>query len=121
MSPRRLQFTATRVECSEAIDWEIVQVNFDTMDRSFDEGERTLPCLLISANFEFSNCIQIEYHDGEDYAGGSLDRIDLRRSRVLAISGRGDEFDIAFQLSDDAFIELRQYLKVLLGSDCFRE
>ena len=121
MSPRGIQFTAATVECSEAIDWEIVQVNFDTMDPGFNEENRISPYLMISANFEFSNSIQIEYHDGEDYAGGSLDRIELWRNRVLAYSGCGHEFDIAFELSDGAFNELREYLKVLLRSDCFRE
>ena len=76
---------------------------------------------MISANFEFSSRVQIEYHDGEDYAGDSLDRIQLWRRRVLAFSDREHEFDIAFELSDDSFLELRQYLKVLLRSDCFQE
>ena len=121
MTRKVLQFTATTVESSEAIDWEIVQVNFDTMDPSFDEENRTTPSLLVSANFEFSERVQIEYHDGKDYAGDSLNRIDLWRDRVFAISGRGCEFNIAFELSDEAFAELREYLKVLQRSDCFRE
>ncbi len=121
MPSRRIEFTAATVECCEAIDWEIVQVNFDTMDSGFDEENRTSPYLMISANFEFNNLVQIEYYDGEDYEGDSLDRIQLWRRRVLAFSGCGHEFDIAFELSDDAFFELRHYLKVLLGSDCFQE
>ena len=121
MSTRKIQFTAATVECSEAIDWEIVQVNFDTMNSDFDEENRTSPYLMLSANFEFSSRVQLEYHDGEGYAGDGLDRIQLWRSRVLAFSGRGHEFDITFELSDDAFSELRQYLKVLLRSDCFQE
>jgi hypothetical protein len=116
-----IQFTAATVQCSEAIDWENVQVNFDTMDSTFDEENRTTPYLLISANFEFSERVQIEYHDGKDYGGDSLNRIDLWRDRVFAISGRGCEFDISFELSDEAFAELREYLKVLQRSDCFRE
>ena len=76
---------------------------------------------MISANFEFSNRVQIEYHDGLDYAGDSLDRIDLWRRRMVAFSGRGCEFEIAFELSDDTFTELREYLKVLLRSDRFLE
>jgi hypothetical protein len=96
MPRSKIQFTAATVQCSEAIDWEIVQVNFDTMDSTFDEENRTTPYLLISANFEFSKRVQIEYHDGKDYAGDSLNRIDLWRDRVFAISGRGCEFDIGF-------------------------
>ena len=121
MPRSKIQFTAATVQCSEAIDWEIVQVNFDTMARSFDEENRTTPYLLVSANFEFSERVQIEYHDGKDYAGDSLYRIDLWRNRIFAISGRGFEFDIAFELSEEAFVELREYLKVLQRADCFRE
>jgi hypothetical protein len=91
------------------------------MGPSFDEENRTTPYLLISANFEFSERVQIEYHDGKDYEGDSLNRIDLWRNRIFAISGRGCEFDIAFDLSDEEFAELREYLKVLQRSDCFRE
>ena len=121
MHRRKIQFTATTVECSEAIDWEIVQVSFDTMDPDFDEENRTTPCLLLSANFELGRSIQIEYHDGNDYAGDTLKRIDLWRNRIIAISGRGCEFYIDLELSDQAFAELRENLKVLQNSDCFRE
>ena len=65
--------------------------------------------------------IYLEFNDGKDYAGDNLNRIELWRSRFLAVSERGHEFNIAFELSDDAFTELREYLKVLLRSDCFRE
>ncbi|MCB1099986.1 MAG: hypothetical protein KDN22_30760 [Verrucomicrobiae bacterium] len=120
MPRTKIQFTAATVQCTEAIDWEIVQVSFDTMDSSFGEENRTTPYLLISANFEFSERVQIEYHDGNEYAGDSLNRIDLWRNRIFAISGLGYEFDIAYELSDEAFAELREYLKVLQRSDCFR-
>lgn len=121
MPQRKIHFRASRVECREAIDWEIVQVSFDTMGASFEEESRTTPYLLISANFEFSERVQIEYHDGRDYAGDSLNRIDLCRNRIVAVSGGGCEFEIAFELCDEAFAELREYLKVLQRSDCFRE
>jgi hypothetical protein len=121
MPQRSTGFTAVTVECSEALDWEIVQVNFDTMDPGLEEADRISPYLMISANFEFDDKIQMEFHDGEDYAGDNLNKIDLWRNRVRVLSERGHEFDIAIELSDDAFTELREYLKVVMGSDCFRE
>lgn len=121
MPSRRIEFTATRVDCVEAIDWEIFQVTFDSMGPDFDEENRTSPYLIISANFEFGRRVQMEYHDGEDYAGDSLDRIQLWQRRVHVVSRGGYEFDIAFELSDEAFLKLREYLKVLLRSDCFQE
>jgi len=121
MSVKTVQLTATTIECSEAIDWEIVQVCFDTRPSSADEEDRTTPYVLISANFEFSDEVQLEFHDGEDYGGDSPGRIDLWRNRARVISIRGYEFHIDFELSDDAFAELREYLRILLRSDCCRE
>jgi hypothetical protein len=121
MPSTRVEFMAATVQCCEAIDWEIVQVNFDTLDSDFDEENRTTPYLMIFANLEFSSGVQMEYHNGGDYAVDSLERIQLWRSRVLAVSGCGHEFDIGFELSDGAFSELRKYLKVLLRADCFQE
>ena len=121
MSVKSLHFTATAIKCSEAIDWEIVQVCFDTDPSNADETNRTSPYVLISVNFEFDNQVQIEFHDGRDYGGDILKKIDLWRNRALVISRRARIFDISFDLSDDAFSELREYLKVLMQSDCFRE
>ena len=121
MSDKTIQITATTIECSEAIDWEIVQVCFDTEPSSADEADRTSPYVMISVNFEFDAKVQIEFHDGKDYGGDILRRIDLWRNRALIISRSEREFDICFALTDDAFTELREYLKVLMQSDCFRE
>jgi hypothetical protein len=121
MPQSKIQFTAATVQCSEVIDWEIVQVNFETIDPSFQDENKTTPYLSILANFEFSESVQIEYLDGKDHEGDSLNRIDLWRNRIFAISGRGCEFDITFELSDEEFAELRKYLKVLQRSDRFRE
>jgi hypothetical protein len=89
MPTKRIHISAVTVQCSEAIDWEIVQVTFDTEASDFDEENRTSEYLLLSANFEFGNDVQIE-------------------------------FDLRFDLSDDAFCELREHLKVLLRYDSFR-
>ncbi|MGB6221554.1 hypothetical protein [Haloferula sp.] len=121
MAVKVIQFTAASVECSEAVDWQYVQVTFDSMDAGFDEDNRVSPYLMISVDLDFEDQITVEFHDGEDYDGDSLSRIDLWRHRVHALSGDGYEFDIAFELSDDAFAELRKYLRVIMRSDCFRE
>jgi len=114
-----LNFRATNVSCSEAIDWEIVRVTFDTVADDFDEDLRCSPFLSLSANFEFSSGIQIEFYD-DDYSGGRLTKIDLWRDRVLACSEAGVVFDISFEISIDSFTELRSYLKVLCRKDCFQ-
>ena len=76
---------------------------------------------MVSVNFEFNSQVGMEFYDGNEYKGDSLDRIDLCRNRVLATSKGGYEFDIAFNIDKDAFAELREYLKILLRSDCYRQ
>ena len=114
-----LSFVASNVSCSEAMDWEIVRVTFDTVADDFDEDLRRSPFLSLSANFEFSSGVQIEFYD-DDYSGGKLTKIDLWRDRVLAYSVAGLMFDISFEISTDGFTELRSYLKVLCRKDCFQ-
>jgi hypothetical protein len=87
MPRSKIQFTAAKVRCSEAIDWEIVQVNFDTLEPSVQDEERTSPYLSIFANFEFSERVQIAYLDGMDHEGDSLNRIDLWRNRISRFPG----------------------------------
>lgn len=118
---RRIQFTATVVDCSEAIDWEIVQVIFETAEQSLDESDRTSPYLLINVNFEFSRRVGMEFYDGKEYKADRLLRVDLWREHLLATSKGGYEFDINFNISEEAFAELREYLRILLLSDCYRE
>ena len=120
-APHVMRFRAPTVSCSEAIDWEIVRVTFDTEADDFDEENRTSPYLSISANFEFSDAVQIEFHDGDDYSGGYLREVDLWRNKVRVLSRAGDCFEIDFELSDTAFTGLREYLKVLMQVDVSRE
>ena len=121
MSQKSIHFNAQNVECSEAMDFEIVRVTFDTEASGFDEENRTSEFISLSTNFEFGNVVQIEFHDRVDYDADSLKKIDLWRNKAIAISARGVEFVVNFDLMDDAFSELRNYLKLLLGSDCLRK
>lgn len=114
-----LSFVASNVSCSEAMDWEIVRVTFDTVADDFDEDLRNSPFLSLNANFELANDVQIEFYD-KDYSGGDLTKIDLWRDRVLAYSEAGLVFDISFEISTDSFTALRSYLKILCRKDCLQ-
>lgn len=120
-SDKHFRFLAVTVDCSEAIDWELVRVTFDTEASDFEEEDRTSFYLSLSANFEFDHNVQAEFHDGTDYDSDQLRTLDLWRDRVLASTVRGYEFSINFELEDAAFFELRVYLKELLGSDRFQQ
>jgi len=124
MPPRLIQFKAVEVSCNEAMDYEIVQVTFDSVkdDPDADYRERASPYLLLSANFEFDDAVQLEFHDGQaDDGGYSVTEIQLWRDRVRVVSNGGHEFDIGFELSKPAFTRLRRFLKILFRSDCFQE
>jgi hypothetical protein len=123
MPPRHIQFQAIDVSCGEAIDYEIVQVIFDSVkdDPEADYRERASPYLLLSANFEFDDEVQLEFHDGQaDDGGYSVTEIKLWHDRVRVVAEGGPEFDIGFQLSKTAFTRLRRFLKILFRSDCFQ-
>lgn len=140
MPPRLIQFQSIDVSCSEAMDYEIVQVTFDSVkdDPDADYRERASPYLLLSVNFEFedddevpedvneaqecANGVQLEFHDGQTDDGGySVTEIKLWRDRVRVVAEGGPEFDIGFELSKTAFTRLRRFLKILFRSDCFQE
>lgn len=139
MPPRLIQFQAIQVSCGEAMDYEIVQVTFDSVedDPEADYRERASPYLMLSVNFEYeddeevpedgseaqesANGVQLEFHDGQaDDGGYRVTEIKLWRDRVRVVAEGGPEFDIGFQLSKTAFTELRRFLKILFGSDCFQ-
>lgn len=118
---REVQFRAIKVECSEAIDWEIMWVLFDSMEDCPDEGDRTGPYLSASVNFEFGREVSIEFHDGTDYSGGRIMGVDLWRSRVVAVIKGGPAFEIDFELTEQAFGELRNYLTIMIPKRAFRD
>ncbi len=118
---REVRFSAINVECSEAIDWEIMRVHFDSMEECLDEGGRTGPYLSASVNFEFGRRVSIEWHDGTDYGGGGIAGMDLWRFRVVAVIKGGPAFDIGLELTEQAFAELRYYLTVMCPRRTFRD
>ena len=124
MPPRLIQFQAIDVSCGEAMDYEIVQVTFDSVkdDPEADYRERASPYLMLSVNFEFDDVVQLEFHDGQaDDGGYRVTEIKLWRDRVRVVAEGGPEFDIGFQLSQTAFTRLRRFLKILFGSDHLQE
>jgi len=65
-----INFEAIEVQYNEAIEGEIVQVVFDE-DSSEDPFNRTKRYVMISQSYEFPSKPTLEWHDGEDYHGGS--------------------------------------------------
>ena len=116
-----VNFKAVKIDCSEAIDWEIMQVLFDSMEEWLDEDERTGPYLLVSVNFEFGREVSVEFHDGVDYRGGRILRVELWRRRVLTVMMDGPTLDISFELTDQMFNDLRYYLAIMIPKRSFRD
>ena len=113
-----LSFSATYVNCSNAMDWEIQQVVFDTVCDDADRSEdmRKSPCVLISRNFEFPEAATIEWYDGNDYDGGASIRSALLEStRVFIVLDKLGSIEITFELNTQQFEELKKYLSNILN------
>ncbi len=128
MPPRLIRFKAVSVNCGEAIDYQIVEVTFDSTkdDPYADYQERDAPYLTLSVNFEYEeedqDGVQLDFHDGQEDDGGyGVNEIELWRDRVRVVASNGPEFDIGFELSKKAFTRLRKFLKIQFRKDCFRE
>jgi len=107
----RFAFDASVVSCVDAMDGEILQVNFDTVPTIQDEDGRRTPYVLISRNFEFPDAATIEWHDGQGYdGGGEIVSVILHRDRVSIKLDRGLEIDVGFNLPDKQFAELTSLL-----------
>ena len=118
---REIQFRAINVKCSEAIDWEIMQVQFDSTEVCVDEESGSNPYLLLSVNFEFGRDVSIEFYDGSDYGGGRIAAVELWRTKCSIVIRGTASFDIGLELSDEAFAELRYYLTVMIPAWFFQD
>jgi len=111
----RLAFQAKRVECTDAIGGDLLQITFDTMPSDRDEDERETPYVLISRLFEFPDTATIEWHDGQDYDGGAeIVSVALSRSRVCIHLEQSLEIDVAFSVSDKKYTKLISFLKAMV-------
>jgi hypothetical protein len=114
-----LSFVAPYVDCSNALDWEIQQVAFDTVCNDADGAEesRKSPYVCISRNFEFPGTARIEWHDGKDDEGGASIRSALLESnRILIILDKSRTIEITFALDALHFEELKKYLCNMLSN-----
>ena len=115
-----LSFEAQYVTCSNAMDWEIQQVVFDTVCDNEDgaEDRRNSPYVLISRNFEFPGAARVEWHDGNDGEGGaSIISAHLESTRILIDIGKARTIAITFSLNERRFRELKKYVRNILSDD----
>ena len=111
-----LSFTAKDVSCTEAIDYQIMQVMFDTVCEGGDEDTRDTPYVLIGQDFDFPGPATIEWHDGREYDGGARIRsVTLARDRVVIKLDRGLEMDVGFSVGKRKYAQLRDYLGRIVG------
>ncbi len=110
-----LAFIVKSVRCADAIGGEILQVCFDTMPESGNEGERRTPYVLICQDFESASSATIEWHDGSDYDGGAeIVSVRLARDRAMIRLDRDLEIDVSFRIGDRRFAQLSSYLRRML-------
>lgn len=113
----KIDFHAKEVSCSEAIDWEIVQVAFDSvLDGELNEtqSDRVSPYLMVGENFEFPGSPHAEWHDGDDWSCGvGVRKIKIGRNNAFVDLMADRSFSISFDLSDERYEELKKYLRIL--------
>lgn len=113
-------FKALSVNCSSALGGEILQVWFDSLAGSKDEGERDRPCVIIGRNFEFPGSATIEWHDGSGYHGGAnIVLFTLTRERAMIMLDRDLAIDVSFTIDDRRFAQLSSQLRRILDEDIF--
>jgi hypothetical protein len=114
-----LSFYAPFVECTNALDREIQQVLFDTVNDDADDSEdrRQSPYVLIGQNFEFTGPAEIEWHDGEDYDGGATIQSAVLEPTCIHFSlDESRTIMVTFEIQTQQFQELQKYLKNILGT-----
>lgn len=110
-----LAFDATRIDCTDALGGEILQVSFDTAPEDQDENQRSTPYILISRNFEFPGSATIEWYDGHYYDGGAeIVTVTLRRTRIAIRVDRELDFEVTFHLPDKKFTKLTSFLRKIM-------
>ena len=113
-----LSFNAPYVDCTNALDWEIQQVVFDTMNEGADDSEenRDSPYVLISRNFEFPDSASIEWYYGNEYDGGHTIHSAMLQRNQIQINFDDDRIiKILFDLNETRFEELSRYLQNILN------
>ena len=112
-----LSFKAPYVDCTNAMDWEIQQVVFDTINDNADDSEETResPYVLISQNFEFPGPASIEWYDGEEYNGGLINSVILKENQIQIDLDKDGRIEILFALNKTRFDELHKYLHNILN------
>ncbi len=113
----RLAFEAKFVNCTDAIDGEILQLSLDTVPASHHEDERCTPYVLISRNFEFPGAATVEWYDGQNYDGGAEIRsLNLRKDRVSIKLDRDFELEVVFRVTDKKFARLKSFLSRMIDA-----
>jgi len=118
-----LAFDATRIDCTDALEGDILQVSFDTAPDDQDESQRSTPYILISRNLEFSDSATIEWYDGHDYdVGAEIVSVTLRRTSIKIRVYRELDFEVTFHLPDNKFTKLTSFLRRMMdGRICITD
>ena len=110
-----INFDAIKVEYSEAIDGEIVQVTFDE-DKTEHPFKRTKRYICISQNYEFPGKPTIEWHDGKGYDGGAeVLRCNLTNDAFELTTTNRLHFRIRHSCPNDVLVEIQKFLQREFG------
>ncbi|MCH6259489.1 hypothetical protein MLD52_23235, partial [Puniceicoccaceae bacterium K14] len=113
------KFRAVEVRCSEAGDFEITQVDFDSKHDCRERGDLDFDWdfdqVTLSVNFEFGRSPKGEWYDGERHNGGRIVKLKLTRNSVTIITAEDIDFYIGFELNKEQYAELVEYLNIVFS------
>ena len=105
-----INFIASEVQYTEAIDGEIVQLSFDE-DPDQDPLNRTKCYLMVSQNYEFPGKPTVEWHNGKTYDGGAeVLSFKLTKDLFELTTTNNLVFDIQHNCKEETFFQIRKFL-----------
>lgn len=109
-----INFVASGVEYTEAIDGEIVQVSFDeVLDEDLDQDpfSQTTCYLLISQNYEFPGKPTVEWHDGKtDDGGAEVANYKFTKDSFELTTTNSTKFEIQHNCNEKTFLQIQRFL-----------
>ena len=112
-----IAFKVKYIDCTEAIDGEILQVTFDSAADSQDWKHRRDPYVFIGQNFEFPGAPTIEWHDGNDYDGGAeVLKVSLTHTNLVIDTDKEIDFSLTLFISGREFSRLLNFLTRIFGN-----
>ena len=109
-----INFIASEVEYTEAIDGEIIQLSFDK-DPDQDPLDRNKCYFMVSWNYEFPGKPTVEWHDGKtDDGGAEFLNYKLTKNLFELITINNIKFKTQHNCKEETFVQIENFFTMSL-------